>query len=177
MVLEKLSIYPQPDQPVTVVETSNELERQVGGIREAVQRSTRGALQSVRSGVDRVVNTEHKVESSFPVRWLTPPLVLAASFKYFLPHTFDNTAEYYDSVEHKHFPQFSEKRQDAWSSIKRTYFTGVSHLERTGEQAKDAFASGVHSVENSTGLKLGSVLPTGTVPQSAPELADKTKPV
>lgn len=101
--------------------------------------------------------------------------MLAASFKYFLPHTFDNTAEYYDSVEHKHFPQFSEKRQDAWSSIKRTYFTGVSHLERTGEQAKDAFASGVHSVENSTGLKLGSVLPTGTVPQSAPELADKTK--
>lgn len=62
---EKLSIYPQPDQPVTVVETSNELERQVGGIREAVQRSTRGALQSVRSGVDRVVNTEHKVESKF----------------------------------------------------------------------------------------------------------------
>ena len=51
----------------------------------------------------------------------------------------------------------------------------MSHLERTGEQAKDAFASGVHSVENSTGLKLGSVLPTGTVPQSAPELADKTK--
>lgn len=62
---EKLSIYPQPDQPVTVVETSNELERQVGGIREAVQRGTRGALQSVRSGVDRVVNTEHKVESRF----------------------------------------------------------------------------------------------------------------
>lgn len=50
---------------MTVVETSNELERQVGGIREAVQRSTRGALQSVRSGVDRVVNTEHKVESKF----------------------------------------------------------------------------------------------------------------
>ncbi|WFC96168.1 hypothetical protein MBRA1_002824 [Malassezia brasiliensis] len=208
MVLEKLSIYPQPDQPVTVVETSNELERQVGGIREAVQRSTRGALQSVRSGVDRVVNAENRVENrfdqivakdesltpnalyvgvatlasvvftryrSFPIRWFTPPLVLALSFKYFLPNTFDNTAEYYDTVEHRNFPRLSEKRQDVWSAIKRTYFTGVSHLERTGEQAKDALASGFHSMENSTGLKLGSVLPSGTVPESAPKLADKTK--
>ena len=62
-VKEKLPIYPHADPPVTVVETSNELEHQVGKLRHAVQSTTRSAIGSVRSGVDRVVSTEHQVES------------------------------------------------------------------------------------------------------------------
>lgn len=112
---------------------------------------------------------------SFPIRWLAPPAVLALSFKYFLPHTFDNTAEYYESLEQKHFPQFSEKRQSVWDMVKQHYYTGVSHMERAGEQAKGAFSSGIQNMEQSTGLKIGSVLPVGTVPESAPKLADKSK--
>lgn len=61
---EKLSVYPESDKPLVVVETETELERQIGNIRHAVQGYTRDALQTVRSGVDRVVQTEHKVEST-----------------------------------------------------------------------------------------------------------------
>ncbi|WFC99631.1 hypothetical protein MYAM1_002376 [Malassezia yamatoensis] len=198
---EKLPIYPRPDPPVTVVETSNELEHQVGKLRNAVQSTTRSAIGSVRSGVDRVVNTEHQVETkdetlapnalyvgiatlssivftryrSFPIRWLAPPAVFALSFKYLLPHTFDNTADFYESWEQKRFPGFSAQRQNVWTRIQQTYHTGVSHLGRAGDQARDAISSGIEGVENRTGLRVSSAIPTGTVPESAPRLADKSK--
>ncbi|WFD43986.1 hypothetical protein MPSI1_002651 [Malassezia psittaci] len=208
MVEEKLPIYPRADPPVTVVETSNELEHQVSKLRHAVQSTTRSAIGSVRSGVDRVVSTEHQVENrfdqlvakdetlapnalyvgiatlssivftryrSFPIRWLAPPAVFALSFKYLLPHTFDNTADYYESWEQKRFPGFSAQRQNVWTRIQQTYHTGVSHLSRAGDQARDAISSGIEGVENRTGLRVSSAIPTGTVPESAPRLADKSK--
>ena len=59
----KKSIYPEPDPPITVVETSTELERQVGAVRRIVQDYTRDAFQATRHSIDRVVDVENKVES------------------------------------------------------------------------------------------------------------------
>lgn len=101
--------------------------------------------------------------------------MFALSLKYFMPHTFDNSAEYYEKKEQKFCPSFSEKRQATWDFLKQNYHTGISHLERAGYQTRDAISSGIQNVEQSTGLKVGSVFPTGTVPESAPQKADKAK--
>lgn len=58
-------MYPEPDSPLRVVETTTELERQVGDLRQRVQAVARDGLQSLRGGVDRVVTMENKVGSRF----------------------------------------------------------------------------------------------------------------
>lgn len=64
---DKLSIYPQQDKEVTAVETSTELERQVGQVRQALQRLSSNLFGSIRSGVDSVVRIEDKVERTCEV--------------------------------------------------------------------------------------------------------------
>lgn len=61
---EKPSVYAEADKPLTVVETTTELERQVGNIRRTIQEYTRDSFQAVRSSVNKVVNAEHRVEST-----------------------------------------------------------------------------------------------------------------
>lgn len=61
----KLSVYPEPDKPITVVETRTELERQMGLLRQKFQHYTGDMFRSLRSGIDSVVNAEHRVESMF----------------------------------------------------------------------------------------------------------------
>ena len=58
----KLSVYPEPDKPITVVETRTELERQMGLLRQKFQHYTGDMFRSLRSGIDSVVNAEHRVE-------------------------------------------------------------------------------------------------------------------
>lgn len=60
---EKPPVYPQPDTPATVVETTTELERQISGARAFVQSHTHGLLRAAREGVDRAIATESHVES------------------------------------------------------------------------------------------------------------------
>lgn len=59
---EKPPVYPQPDTPVTVVETTTELERQISAARAFVQGHTHGLLRAAREGVDRAIATENHVE-------------------------------------------------------------------------------------------------------------------
>jgi len=56
-------VYPEPDRETYVVETTTELERQIGKLRQTAQKYTGDALRSVRSGVDSVVNVENRFES------------------------------------------------------------------------------------------------------------------
>ena len=61
---DKLSVYPEADKELTVVETHTELERQVSRARQAVQSFSAKFLGSVRSGVNSVIKTEDKVEGT-----------------------------------------------------------------------------------------------------------------
>lgn len=61
---QKLSVYPEADREITLVETSTELERQVGSLRRAIQRQTGDAVHKVKSGVNSVINVENRVESA-----------------------------------------------------------------------------------------------------------------
>ncbi|WFD31688.1 hypothetical protein MSPP1_002727 [Malassezia sp. CBS 17886] len=205
----KLSVYPEPDQPIVAVETTSELERQVAQVRRAVQGYTHGATQMMRSGVDNVVHTEQKVENrmgrllakdeqvtpnglyvgvatlasmvftrhrTFPIRWLTPPLVFAVSLRYFLPHTTTNIAGYYKSVEHSYCPQFSEKRSHLWDTLVAHTSTGVGEASKAARASADSMRSGLQSMEKNTGVKLASLLPQGAKPAApAPVSAEDSK--
>ena len=69
---EKLSVYPEPDKETYVVETTTELERQSSKLRQTAQKYTGEAFRSVRSGVDSVVNVEHRVESMSAAAYMRP---------------------------------------------------------------------------------------------------------
>lgn len=59
---EKRSVYPEADAPVTVVETTTELERQVSQARAFVQTHTRDLLRTARIGIDKAISAENHVE-------------------------------------------------------------------------------------------------------------------
>lgn len=59
---EKPSVYPEADSPVTAIETTTELERQVSQARAFVQTHTRDFLRTARSGVDSAIAVENHVE-------------------------------------------------------------------------------------------------------------------
>lgn len=101
-----------------------------------------------------IVFTRH---GSFPIRWAVPPVVLLASMKYFLPHTTQNIGEYYETKEQSYAPSFSKARREQWDRARQFWFTGMDHMQMTRERVSDTFASGLHDVEQSTGLKLSSL--------------------
>lgn len=87
-----------------------------------------------------------------------PPVVLFASMKYFLPGTTDNICDYYEKKEHEYSPSFSESRQASWNRVKRFWFTGLDHMQMTGNQINESWKTGLQGLENTTGLKVSSVL-------------------
>lgn len=61
----QLSIYSEPPQPVTLVETHTELERQIGSARQALSSSTKELQSSVNGVVEKWIGVEKSVESEF----------------------------------------------------------------------------------------------------------------
>lgn len=64
-VREKLSIYPQPEQHLVLVDTPSELERQIGFAREAVTQKYRDSFAFVHGWVSKWIDVEHAVERMF----------------------------------------------------------------------------------------------------------------
>jgi organizing structure protein 2 len=85
------------------------------------------------------------------VRWLTPPLFLAASAAYFLPKTTDNVRNFTFSVEEARFPALAayhrrvyDAASSAWESITAT----------TSGSLRGSVDSWTKKVEGITGLKV-----------------------
>lgn len=114
---------------------------------------------------------------AFPIRWFVPPVVFAASMKYFLPLTSDNLCEYYEEKEQRFAPRFSEARRNQWQKLQQYWYTGVDHLKMTGNKVGSLFSAGVKDMEKSTGLKIATLLPqeAKTLPEkvATPESSDK----
>ena len=60
----KLSIYPEPDPQIVLVDTPSALEKQIGTAREAVTAQYNGAHNYVQGWVTRWIGIEHAVESA-----------------------------------------------------------------------------------------------------------------
>ena len=114
---------------------------------------------------------------AFPIRWFVPPVVFAASMKYFLPKTSDNLVEYYEKKEYQYAPQLSETRRNYWEKAQQYWYTGVDHLTMTGDKLRSLFSTGVQDVQRSTGLQISTLLPpeNKTVPEkvATPEVSGK----
>ena len=102
-----------------------------------------------------MVFTRHR---AFPIRWIVPPVVLVASMRYFLPGTSDNIAEYYEKKEEALSKPFSEARRAQWTRAKQFWYTGMDHFQMTREKLAGTWMSSVQGLEDSTGLKVSSIL-------------------
>jgi organizing structure protein 2 len=94
---------------------------------------------------------------SFPIRVLTPPLFLIGSLNYFLPKTAHNVSQYYLELESKHLPQsVREQRENALRLYRQSLGSAKVNLEKAKEESSKLVNKGLASVEQGTGLKVGS---------------------
>lgn len=61
-VREKLSIYPEPERQLALVDTPSELERQIGAAREVATKTYRDSFAYVHGWVSKWIDVEHAVE-------------------------------------------------------------------------------------------------------------------
>ncbi|ORY32828.1 apolipo protein O-domain-containing protein, partial [Naematelia encephala] len=116
---------------------------------------TPGIIYVLIAGLSGSVLTRTR---SFPIRWLTPPLLTLAAMPYFLPKTSHNIRQYLSDVEDHHFPAFAAEHD-------RIFSTAVAHsqmtLDRLGglrDKAREAAEKAGRKVEDATGLKVGDVV-------------------
>lgn len=96
--------------------------------------------------------------------------------RYFLPHTSDNLAHYYDKKEHQYFSRFSDERRRRWDLIKQHWHMGMDHLENWRNMSGRALVSGVQDIQERTGLQVGQLLPREeTLPESIPHTAEQAQ--
>ncbi|PWN51635.1 hypothetical protein IE53DRAFT_361419 [Violaceomyces palustris] len=60
---ERLSIYPNEDPKLKVVEVHTELERQIGSLRRSLSDVSKDARESVKGGVDKWISIEKGIEN------------------------------------------------------------------------------------------------------------------
>lgn len=59
---EKLSIYPEPEEQLVLVNSPTKLERQIGRVRESIAGTYKDSYAYVQGWVDRWIATEHAIE-------------------------------------------------------------------------------------------------------------------
>lgn len=93
---------------------------------------------------------------SFPIRILTPPLLLVGSLNYFLPKTSHSLAGYYLEIEQRRLPpQVREAR--VWANEKWNDLVGETRqgLQSAKKQTSNLVDQSLTRVEQNTGLKVG----------------------
>ncbi|WFD27304.1 hypothetical protein MNAN1_002300 [Malassezia nana] len=140
----------------SVVDVENRVENRMSKLVSDKETLTPNGLYVGVATLASMVFTRYR---SFPIRWFVPPVVFAASMKYFLPLTSDNLCEYYEEKEQRFAPQFSEARRSQWQKLQQYWYTGVDHLKMTGDKVGSLFSAGVKDMEKSTGLKIATLLP------------------
>ena len=59
---EKLSVYPEPERKLVLVDTPSELERQIGTARKAVTHTYQESFAYVHGWVSKWIDIEHAIE-------------------------------------------------------------------------------------------------------------------
>ncbi|KAK7046110.1 hypothetical protein VNI00_007112 [Paramarasmius palmivorus] len=98
---------------------------------------------------------------ALPIRFITPPVLLALSMNHFLPKTTANLSEYLGNLEETYFPTLAQKHAVAnahtamtWEMIKNATANGRESVTKGVENA-------VGKIEETTGLKLKETLGLG----------------
>lgn len=112
---------------------------------------------------------------AFPVRLLTPPLALVVSLNYFNPNLASNLGAYYTQVEHKYAPALTEQRR-TWQKHAQKYLDSTTNsMHELKDKTEQGLRSGLHSVEQQTGLKVSQVVAAKDEAKSA--IKDQIKAV
>ncbi|KAF8332000.1 apolipo protein O-domain-containing protein [Cantharellus anzutake] len=185
----KLSIYPEPDPEIVLVETHSELERQIRTTRRHATYFYDQSRAHVRGIVSKWIGVEEAVENrikslipkdesitpgilyvgvvaltgsvigrtrSLPVRILLPPTLLILAFPQLLPKTSANLRAYFSSLEDHYVPDIAAQHDALNTRVSETLAgTCKKHAELT-KAAKDSIQAGLHKLEETSGLKLGT---------------------
>lgn len=95
---------------------------------------------------------------AFPIRLLTPPLALVVSLNHFNPRLASNLGDYYTQLEQKYAPSLTEHRR-SWQKQAQSYVDSTAkNIHELKDKTEESVRSGLQSVEQQTGLKVGDVV-------------------
>ena len=95
---------------------------------------------------------------AFPIRMLTPPLALIVSLNVFNPHLASNLGAYYTQVEQKYAPALTEQRRNWQQQGKKYLDSTTKNIHELKDKTEQGVRSGLHTVEQQTGLKVADVV-------------------
>lgn len=95
---------------------------------------------------------------AFPIRILTPPLALIAGLNFFNPHLAHNLGAYYTEVEQQYLPALTEQRRNLQKQGKKYLDSTTKNIHELKDKTEQGVRSGLETVEQKTGLKLGDVV-------------------
>jgi len=92
------------------------------------------------------------------LRLTLPPLLFVSAAPYFLPKTSRNVRQYLSNVEDAHFPELAAQHNEINRQLSSTFSSAIYRAEHLSEDVRGLGGKITHSIEDSTGLKLGDAL-------------------
>jgi organizing structure protein 2 len=92
------------------------------------------------------------------LRLTLPPLLFVSAAPYFLPKTSHNVRQYLSRVEDAHFPELAAQHTQLNRQLSSTFSSAVYRAEHLSEDVRGLGGKISHSIEDTTGLKIGDAI-------------------
>jgi organizing structure protein 2 len=104
------------------------------------------------------LSQQNSITGNILLRLTLPPLLFVSAAPYFLPKTSRNVRQYLSNVEDAHFPELAAQHNEINRQLSSTFSSAMYRAEHLTEDARGLGSKITHSIEDSTGLKLGDAL-------------------